>query len=256
MLTPFTGNQHIHMIHFRSVIVRLYPRIILFLICYLTTLASASQRIYLIHGFGSNPLSMAKISRSIKKNGISTTNYGYNSIYRDLDTLGAQLQRKIASLSEDTVSFVTHSMGALVVRSMYRFLDSTALFPVIHRIVMIAPPNKGAEIADFFSSKKIIAKILGPNLEKMRTDTGSYANKLPKPRFGEIGLIVGVKKRKFWFNRSVNDENDGFLTPEKAVLGIEKEIAVVDEAHIMMAMKRKTAKLVVNFLLTGSFKKK
>lgn len=199
---------------------------------------------------------MAKLDRSIRKNGFLTTNYGYNSLYKDLDTLGAQLYRKISSLPEDTVSFVTHSMGALVVRSMYRFLDSTARFPIIRRTVMIAPPNKGAEIADFFSSNQVITAMLGPNLIKMRTDTGSYANKLPKPRFGEIGVIVGVRKRKFWFNRSAKDENDGFITPEKAVLGVEKEVAVLKASHVLITIKRPTIELVIRFLKTGSFRDK
>jgi pimeloyl-ACP methyl ester carboxylesterase len=234
---------------------KLFP-IILFSIVFTASLASAAQRVYLIHGFGSSPLAMVKIARAIEKKGLPTTNYRYNSLYRDLDTLGARLRTEIASIPDDTVSFVTHSMGALVVRSMYRFLDSTARFPVIHRIVMIAPPNRGAQIADFFSSNPVIAKVLGPNLVKMRTDSGSYANSLPKPRFGEIGIIVGVRKGKFWFNRSAKDENDGFLTPEKTTLGVEKEIAVVKSSHILITVRQKAVDLTVRFLLTGSFKEK
>jgi triacylglycerol lipase len=231
---------------------KLFP-IILFSIFTTASLASASQRVYLLHGFGSSPIAMAKIARAIEKKGLPTTNYGYNSLYRDLDSLGSRLRREIASIAEDTVSFVTHSMGALVVRSMYRFLDSTTRFPVIHRIVMIAPPNRGAEIADFFSSNPVIAKALGPNLVKMRSDSGSYANCLPKPRFGEIGVIVGVRRGKFWFNRSVKGENDGFLTPEKATLGVEKEIAVVKSSHILITVKREAVDLTLRFLFTGSF---
>jgi triacylglycerol esterase/lipase EstA (alpha/beta hydrolase family) len=218
------------------------------------SLAPASQRVYLLHGFGSSPIAMAKIARAIEKKGLPTTNYGYNSLYRDLDSLGSGLRREIASIPEDTVSFVTHSMGALVVRSMCRFLDSTARFPVIHRIVMIAPPNRGAQIADFFSSNPVIAKALGPNLVKMRTDSCSYANSLPKPRFGEIGIIVGMQKGKLWFNRTAGGVNDGFLTPEKTTLGVEKEIAVVKSTHILITVNRETVDLTIRFLLTGSFK--
>ena len=218
------------------------------------TLSPASQRVYLIHGFGSNPLSMAKLERSLRKEGFQTSNYGYNSVYKDLDTLGEQLSHEIAALDEDSVSFVTHSMGALVVRAMYRYIEPNVRFPMVNRIVMIAPPNKGAEIADFFSSNKIISLILGPNLKKMRTDSGSYANRLPKPRFCEIGVIIAVKKHRPWHNRSIDKVNDGFLTPERATLGIEKEVAILQASHILVTMKRQAVKLVVRFIATGSFK--
>jgi pimeloyl-ACP methyl ester carboxylesterase len=218
------------------------------------THSAASQRVYLIHGFGSNPLSMAKLERSLRKDGFQTANYSYNSLYKDLDTLGKHLSREIAALHEDSVSFVTHSMGALVVRAMYRYIDSSSRFPTVNRIVMITPPNKGAEIADFFSSKKIISLILGPNLAKMRTDSGSYANQLPKPRFCEIGVIIAVIKRRPWYNRSIDKVNDGFLTPERATLGIEKEVAVVPASHVLVTMKRQVVKMVLRFMKRGTFK--
>lgn len=232
-----------------------WTRLFLVLVLLVVGGIEASQCVYLIHGFGSNRLSMSKIGRSLRKNGFTVVNYGYNSLYKDLDTLGSELSREVAALTEDTVSFVTHSMGALVVRSMYRFIDTTARFPAVNRIVMIAPPNKGAEIADFFSSSRIISLIMGPNLEKMRTDSGSYVNRLPKPRFGEVGVIIAVQRRRPWFDRTSSPISDGFLTPARTTMGTEKEIAVIPSSHVLVTMKRPTVKLVLRFIRKGSFKR-
>jgi hypothetical protein len=196
---------------------------------------------------------MVRLEDGLKKSGYSVKNYGYNSLYTDLDTLGLKLYREIAEIPEDSVSFVTHSMGALVVRSMYNYLDTARRFPVINKMVMLAPPNKGAEIADFFSSNALINTLLGPNLVKMRTDSCSYANKLPLPNRGEAGVIIGIKKKHFWFNSSIKEKNDSYLTPQRAILGIEKDLAIINEVHTLMTVKTLVIDLVCRFLKSGSF---
>ncbi len=231
-------------------------RYIVFLILFLfstKTSIFASRRIYLLHGFGSNTISMTGIDRALRKEGFKTVNYGYPSITKDLDTLGKQLAQEIASLPEDSVSFVTHSMGALVVRAMFKYSHSYDRFPVVNRIVMIAPPNRGAEIADFFSSNKFFSSILGPNLVKMRTDSTSYANRLPKPICCEVGVIIAVIKKNPGKSKALNKETDGFLTPQRTILGIEKDVAFVKSSHILVTIKRPAIKLVLRFLKTGSF---
>lgn len=217
------------------------------------TVASSSQRVYLIHGFGSNQLSMVRLKQELSKKGFIVSNYGYKSISIDLDTLGEALCREIAAIKEDSVSFITHSMGALVVRSMYNYIVTSARFPTIHRMVMLAPPNKGAEIADFFASNSIINSLFGPNLQKMKTDSGSYANRLPLPRRGETGVIIGIKRKGFWFNRSIDESTDGYITPQRAILGIEKDLALVNESHALVTFKKNVADLTVRFLEQGSF---
>ncbi len=220
------------------------------------TAAFPSQKIYLIHGFCSIPLSMVRIKKELLKRGYTVENYGYRSVRNDLEILGKRLHREIAALPEDSVSFITHSMGALVVRSMCRHLDSSDRFPFIHRFIMIAPPNRGAEIADYLSSSKAISVLLGPNLGKMRTDSGSYANSLPLPKCEKTGTIVGIGKKGFWFDRRVSRLSDGYLTPGRALLGIETDIAFVNESHNLISMRSRVVELVVRFFEHGSFAEK
>ncbi|MCX7727333.1 MAG: hypothetical protein N2053_10860 [Chitinispirillaceae bacterium] len=220
------------------------------------TLCNASHKIYLLHGFGSLPLSLIRIEQELSKRGYSVKNYGYNSLYTELDTVGFKLYRELSSSKYDSVSFITHSMGALVVRSMCKYIDTISSFPLIFRMVMIAPPNRGAEIADFFSSNSILNTLLGPNLQKMRTDTNSYVMHLPLPLCKEAGVIIGIKRKGFWFRKDINEFSDGYLTPKRSVLGIEKDIAIVNEYHSMLTMKKEVVNLVVNFIENGSFLQK
>jgi hypothetical protein len=213
----------------------------------------ASHRIYLIHGYGSPKFVLNKIERNIKKNGFQTINYGYPSVAEDLDNLGHDLYLNIKEAGYDTVSFVTHSMGALVVRSMLRFVVESEKFPVIFRMVMIAPPNKGADIADLYASNKLLKPFLGPNFKHMTTDSLSFTNKLPVPVNSEVGIIVGIKGNEHGYNPLIKGDNDGRLKPERTDLANEKDKAVIHDEHTHLTQNPRVVKLVIEFLKEGIF---
>jgi triacylglycerol lipase len=215
-----------------------------------------SYKIFVIHGYGSSRVMMKKIDKSIRNENYITENYAYKSMTDDLDTIGKQLYVRIKTATFDTVSFVTHSMGALVVRSMLNYAKNDKDFPVIYRIVMIAPPNGGAEIADIYASYEILRELLGPNLEHMKTDSGSYANKLPIPYNSEIGIIAGIRGGKYGYNLLIKGDNDGLLTPKRTKLGVQKDFVLIKGEHNLLTQKKYVCKLVVEFLKFGLFKSK
>ena len=214
-------------------------------------ITSATHKVYILHGYAGSLLQMEKIYKGLKHEGYDAENYTYPSFKESIDSIGHDLYVKVKQENYDTVSFVTHSMGGLVVRSMYQYLDTTSHFPFIFRFVMLAPPNKGTEMADFFS-KSYISSYLGPNVVLMKTDSNSYTFKLPVPTC-EVGLIVGIKGKKPWFNPFMKDDNDGTVTMKEAILGNEKEITTIKSMHILMPLKKKVVMLVNRFIKTGSF---
>ena len=224
--------------------------IICILLC-LPSIASATHKVYILHGYAGSAIQMEKIYNGLKREGYVTENYTYPSFKECIDTIAHNLYLKVKQENYDTVSFVTHSMGGLVVRSMYQYLNLTSKFPFIFRLVMLAPPNKGTEMADFFDNSSY-RSFLGPNVILMRTDSSSYVFKLPLPTC-EVGLIVGIKGKKPWFNPFMKDDNDGTVTMKEAVLGIEKEVTTIKSMHILMPLKKKVIALVIRFMETGSF---
>lgn len=212
-----------------------------------------SQIIYLIHGHGSPKFVLNKIERNLRKAGFKTKNYGYNSLYVELDELGRLLYVNILNSGYDSISFVTHSMGAIVVRSMLQYYDESKKQPVLFRMVMIAPPNKGAEIADVYSRSAFTKWIMGPNIELLKTDSSSYVNKLPVPRSSEVAVIAGMKGTEKGYNHRIKGDNDGRLKPERTTLGIEKEVAIFKEEHTMITQNKKAIALIVEFMKYGYF---
>ena len=225
--------------------------VILLVILPLSTFAT--NKVYIIHGYGGFALQMEKINHDLIKNGFVTENYTYTSVSEDLDSLGLDIYRKVKQENFDTVSFVTHSMGALIVRSMYQYLNSIEHFPFIFRMVMLAPPNKGTEVADSFSDPAL-KFLLGPNVEHMRTDSDSYANNLPLPTC-ETGIIAGIKGSKPWFNPFLKEDNDGIVSLSLTKLGNEKERVIIKSTHGWMPQQKNVIKLISRFMKTGSFRK-
>ncbi|MDD4971626.1 MAG: hypothetical protein PHT07_19545 [Paludibacter sp.] len=221
-------------------------------LAFLPLVTFASHKVYVIHGYGGFALQMEKINKGLMKNGYITENHTYLSLSEDLDSLGHDLYKKVKEENFDTVSFVTHSMGALVVRSMHQYLSPTEHFPYIFRIVMLAPPNKGTELANGLSNPAL-KYILGTNVEHMRTDSNSYANRLPVPTC-ETGIIAGIKGTRPWFNPFMKEDNDGVVSLSLTKLGNEKELVIINSTHALMTQQNKVIKLIIYFMKTGSFK--
>jgi len=213
----------------------------------------ATTKVYLIHGYGGLGIEMSEIQKVIDKEGFISEIYTYPSLVKDVDSVANTLFLKIQNENFDTVSFVTHSLGALVIRSMYEHLDTLSSFPFIHRIVMIAPPNNGSPVADFFAQFSFVKHIIGPNINNITTNPLTGAGKYPIPTC-EVGLIAGSFGRKKGFNVFVKGDNDGVLLPEQTKMGNEKDVAFVKSWHIGLLFNRTVKKYVISFLKKGMFK--
>jgi triacylglycerol lipase len=212
----------------------------------------ASYKVYLVHGYGGLGLELGKIQLSLKKNGFTSEIYKYPSLREDVDTVANELFTKIRNEGFDTVSFVTHSMGALVVRALYEHLQPNVQFPVIHRIVTIAPPNKGSPIADFLNKYNFLKCLTGPNMVNLTTNPITGADKYPLPTC-EVGIIIGITDDTRWGIVLLNGVNDGIVLAKSTMLGIEKERVYVSASHVGLLFKKKVKRHVIGFLKNSTF---
>lgn len=227
---------------------------IVFLITLLFTQLSAhaTHKVYLVHGYAGLGVELEKIHKAIKKDGYVSEIYRYPSLVENVDRVGKELLSKIQRENYDSVSFVTHSLGALVVRSMYLNLDTTVSFPFIHRFVMIAPPNNGSPIADFWAQFGFVKYIVGPNVYNLTTDPVIGAKKYPKPTC-EVGIIAGNNGRKNGYSIFIVGEDDGIVPVKSAKLGTEQDFSEVKASHVALVINKSVIRKVLNFLNTGKF---
>lgn len=225
----------------------------LFLVVFVVSHTFATRKVYLLHGFGGTRLQLEKINKALIKNGFTTEIYSYPSLIEDVDTVGQLLFEKIQSEQPDTVSFVTHSMGGLVVRAMYEHIDTARVFPFVDRVVMIAPPNNGSPVADYLAQYEFFRFVLGPNINNLTTNSKTGAARYPFPSC-EVGLIAGKHGDDAGYNSLIPHDNDGVLDPETTKMGIEKDVIFVNAWHNGLLSNKKVIKATILFLKSGRFK--
>jgi len=223
--------------------------ILLLTVC---VIAKSSNRIYILHGYAGPGFEMRTILKAVEKEGYDCTLFKYHSFVDDVDSVGLDLIKRIQSDGADTISFVTHSMGALVVRSIYKHIDSLAGFPIIKRIVMIAPPNNGTQVADFYYKYRFFRYFLGPNIRNMTTDSIFGAVKYPIPTC-EVGLITASFGGSKTLNVLLDADNDGLVAPKHSKLGVEKDSVYVKTWHVGLLFDKRVIRYVISFLKWGEF---
>src|SRR5262245_2702419 len=106
------------------------------------------EAVILVHGHGAHPVLLEPLRRALARQGFCALNWPYRSLRGSIEAHAAQLAAKARELDEDAgierLHFVGHSMGAIVVRRALMLARPRKL----GRVVLLAPPNRGARLAD------------------------------------------------------------------------------------------------------------
>ncbi len=194
---------------------------------------------------------MHELTEALAEAGFEAAAVDYPSTTRSLGEHGRQLKQLLSSYDEaDTVSFVTHSMGGLVVRSLFAH-ESWREKLTPHRLVMIAPPNQGAEVARQLQYIPFYRQVTGPAGEQLVQE----AQNLPVPEI-EFGIIAGRLEEPVGFSPLITGEDDGLVAVENTRLEGSKDFTIVTGDHNNLPKLEETKQLVINFLREGNFELK
>lgn len=211
------------------------------------------QKVYIVHGILGGAYEYRNMRRFLKKNGFDSEVFSYKSRKTPILEAGKKLCDHVKKDNPSQISFITHSLGGLVLRAMLQYSLEDLKFPKIHRIVMIAPPNRGTVTGNYMYRYGLFRFILGVNLRDVKNDDDSLAKKLPIDFSAEVGIIAGISGRKRGYNPFIGEDNDGEIRPEETKLGTEKDFIIIRSNHISILQNRETIHLATQFLSTGSF---
>lgn len=201
-----------------------------------------------MHGLGRTRASMALLAERLEWAGYDVTNVDYDSragtLAEHAETLAAEVSACCAGAPR--VHFVGHSLGGLVIR---RYLADTPP-ESLGRVVLLAPPNQGSEVADWFREQEL-GHLLGPSGMGLGTGKTGIPASLPPPEY-EVGIIAG--------NRSLNPIGSALIPgPDDGLVGVENTriedvpLIVVPRSHTFLMNDRFTTEAVIAFLRTGAF---
>ena len=129
------------------------------------------------------------LRRALQRQGFRAVNWHYRSLRGSIETHAAALTAKARALDEapdvERLHFVGHSMGAIVVRSALALSRPRKL----GRVVLLAPPNRGARLAD------LALRLFGPRIAAARelcSQPDSYVNRLAPAADLDCGIIAAA----------------------------------------------------------------
>lgn len=214
------------------------------------TLVKTNKMVILLHGISRTKKSMRYVEKALVKENYRVLNLDYPSRKKNLSALALEIYEQIQSFinqREITLDFISHSMGALVIRELltHHQIDN------LGRIVMIAPPNQGSEIADFLKDNIFYKKYFGPAGQQLTTQ---YAqSNIFHVGSREIGIIAGNQSIAPLAYFLLSELNDGRVTVEKTKLTGMKEHIIVSTNHTFIIANKKVIAHALNFLQYGTF---
>ena len=208
--------------------------------------------VILLHGMGRTQYSMSLIEEALLAKGYAVWNESYPSLSEKVSELaGPAVQSGLEYCAEnnaDTIDFVTHSLGGIVIR--YYLQDHQ--IDNLGRIVMLAPPNKGSEVSDQMKDDFLYSTFMGPAAQELGTDENSLPSQL-KPVQGEIGIIAGEKDGEPWFLPEIPGKDDGKVAVESTKLPEMKDFLLVKSGHTFIMQNEAVIRQILHFLENGVF---
>jgi len=212
---------------------------------------NGGDTVILMHGLGRTKSSMNKIQKSLKAIRFNVINIQYPSTCKTVQEISEQHLKPAVEKAQKhnrTIHFVTHSMGGIIVR---QFLNNNDI-SLLGRVVMLAPPNQGSEVADFLKNNPIYNLAMGPAGQQLGTSEKSLPHKLGPVNF-ELGVIAGNKSLNPVFSMLLDGPNDGTVSVKNTTIEGMKDFLVMPYTHTFMMKRAKVIEQVINFLCTGSF---
>ena len=200
------------------------------------------------HGFLRTGVAMRPVRKRLLREGwrqvgLPTARYEL----RSLETLGSWAARRIREASTQVggaaVDVVTHSMGGLVLRASLRHR------PPVRRVVMLSPPNRGAQMARQVRSMLPIHRLGWDPLHPLLPGSPSA---LPLPEDVEVGVLTGGRGGR-GYNPLLSGDNDGKVRVEEARLEGARAFTVVSARHAFIMAQAHVLDEVVHFLRFGEF---
>ena len=149
----------------------------------------------------------------------------------------------------DTVSFVTHSLGGLLLREVLGRDSAWRRRIALGRAVMLAPPNQGAAIADALQGFTPYHLLFG---DSGRAVTSEAAANLPLPPL-PFGIIAGGRGDNAGTNPLLEGDDDGVVRVAESRLPGAADFLRIDALHSFIMDHAETVSAVPQFLETGRF---
>ena len=207
--------------------------------------------VVLLHGLVRSRDAMGQLARYLtEKSEFHVINVAYASTHGQVEEHANSLARVVDNLGPvNELNFVTHSMGALVLRRyLHAASGSTRARP--HRVVMLAPPNQGSQLARRFRDNPWMRTVWGTSAVEI-ADWEPLAKQLATP--DEFGIIAGGRGAMLGGNPLVDGTDDGVVSIDETRLVGARDFLLLPVSHGSILDSPHVHQSVLRFLKNGFF---
>ncbi len=207
------------------------------------------ESVVLVHGLGRTEHSMIVLAQRLRWAGYDVATMSYDSRSASLSEHVGDLDAAVALCCREAhqIHFVGHSLGGIVIRRYLAEMPPATL----GRVVLMAPPNRGSELAEWLLDFPLGARALGPAGRALGPDSMDLPEKLAPPAY-PMGIIAG--------NRSVNPIGSAMIPgPDDGIVAVDRAriadvpTVVLPRSHTFIMNSRHAADATIHFLRTGTF---
>ncbi len=216
------------------------------------------ELVVLLHGIGQSGVNMTPVQLALENAGYKTLNMEYPSLKNDLEALSSYLAKELKkedvwSGAYHQVHFTSHSMGGLVVRGYLEAHKKDIPQDQLGRVVMLAPPNGGSEVADLMKNFPPYLWIFGPAGQELATEE---QKNIKTDVYYDLGIIAGNKDWPYLIAAHIiHGGSDGRVAVEKTKLVGMKDHVTLSATHSFISWKPSVHEQIIYFIKHGSFKR-
>jgi len=186
---------------------------------------------------------MSLLRKRLKKCGFRPVQFSYPTVRCNLEDNAARLQRYVKQLDADTVHFVAHSLGGLLLRQFFH--DYPDQRP--GRVVTLGTPHTGSQVAIRMGNNPFGKFLLGKSfLHGLQGGVPAWRGERELAVFaGRVSVGVGR------LIQQLPKPNDGTVAVQETLLPGMTKHQVSDTTHMGLLFSSEVAKAVCEFLRNG-----
>jgi pimeloyl-ACP methyl ester carboxylesterase len=214
--------------------------------------------VIVLHGLGRTRGAMEGISKYLADKGdYSALTVSYASTRATIGDHAQALARIIENLEGVAeINFVAHSMGNLVIRhylgDQLAAEAGSGVDSRVHRIVMIAPPNNGANLAERFKKNPLFRLVFGKSGQQLGKNWETTRKRLATPPC-QFGIIAGGADDGSGRNPLLEGNDDLVVSVDETRLVGATDFIVVPAIHTIMMDDAQVREYTLRFLQHGHF---